>query len=70
MCREAGLYQIDLLHGSKERVTEREYWAQKKGQAALDKENESRTAAGQPVKQSKFETDKAKLRRTIRTATA
>ena len=68
MCHEAGLYQRDLLHGSKERVTEREYWAQKKGQAALDKENEARTAAGQPVKQSKFETDKAKLRRTIRTA--
>ena len=68
MCHSEGLYQIDLLNGSKERVTEREYWAQKKGQAALDKENESRTAAGQPVKQTKFETDKAKLRRTIRTA--
>ena len=68
MCHSEGLYQIDLLNGSKERVTEREYWAQKKGQAALDKENEVRTAAGQPVKQSKFETDKAKLRRTIRTA--
>lgn len=26
MCEQAGLYQIDLLHGSKERVTEREYW--------------------------------------------
>ena len=68
MCHEAGLYQRDLLHGSKERVTEREYWAQKKGQAALDKENTARAATGQPVKQSKFETDKAKLRRTIRTA--
>ena len=68
MCHEAGLYQIDLLHGSKERVTEREYWAQKKGQLALDNENDARTAAGQPVKQTKFETDKAKLRRTIRTA--
>ena len=68
MCHSEGLYQIDLLNGSKERVTEREYWAQKKGQAALDKENEARTAAGQPVKKSKFETDKAKLRRTIRTA--
>ena len=68
MCHEAGLYQIDLLHGSKERVNEREYWAQKKGQLALDNENAARTAAGQPVKQTKFETDKAKLRRTIRTA--
>ena len=68
MCHEAGLYQIDLLHGSKERVTDREYWAQKKGQAALDKENEARAAAGRPVKQTKFETDKEKLRQTIRTA--
>ena len=68
MCHSEGLYQIDLLNGSKERVTEREHWAQKKGQAALDKENTARAAAGQPVKQSKFETDKAKLRRTIRTA--
>ena len=32
-------YQIDLLNGSKKRVTDREYWAQKKGQAALDKQN-------------------------------
>ena len=68
MCHEAGLYQRDLLHGSKERVTEREYWAQKKGQFALDNENAARAAAGQPVKQTKFETDKAKLRRTIRNA--
>ena len=34
MCHSEGLYQIDLLNGSKERITEREYWAQKKGQAA------------------------------------
>ena len=68
MCHSEGLYQIDLLNGSKERVTEREYWAQKKGQVALDKENTARAAAGQPVKQTKFETDKAKLRRTIRNA--
>ena len=68
MCHSEGLYQIDLLNGSKERVTEREYWAQKKGQLALDNENAARTAAGQPVKQTKFETDKTKLRRTIRTA--
>ena len=36
MCHREGLYQIDLLNGSKNRVTDREYWAQKKGQAALD----------------------------------
>ena len=65
MCHREGLYQIDLLNGSKERITEREYWAAKKGQLALDKENAAREAAGQPTKPTKFETDKAKLRRTI-----
>ena len=65
MCHREGLYQIDLLSGSKERITEREYWAAKKGQLALDKENAAREAAGQPTKPTKFETDKAKLRRTI-----
>ncbi|UQK40000.1 relaxase/mobilization nuclease domain-containing protein [Faecalibacterium sp. I4-1-79] len=68
MCHREGLYQIDLLSGSKERITEQEYWAAKKGQLALDKENAAREAAGQPTKPTKFETDKAKLRRTIRQA--
>ena len=68
MCHREGLYQIDLLNGSKERITEREYWAAKKGQLALDKENAAREAAGQPTKHTKFETDKAKLGRTIRQA--
>ena len=68
MCHRENLYQIDLLHGSKNRVTEREYWAKRKGQAALDKENASLAAAGEPPKQTKFETDKEKLRRTIRSA--
>ncbi len=68
MCHRENLYQIDLLHGSKNRVTEREYWAKRKGQAALDKENASQAATGEPPKQTKFETDKEKLRRTIRAA--
>lgn len=44
MCHRENLYQIDLLHGSKNRVTEREYWAKRKRQAALDKENVSLAA--------------------------
>ena len=70
MCHRENLYQIDLLHGSKNRVTEREYWAKRKGQAALDKENASLAATGEPPKQTKFETDKEKLRQTIRKALA
>jgi hypothetical protein len=68
MCHRENLYQIDLLHGSKNRITEREYWAKRKGQAALDKENASLAAKGEPPKQSKFETDKEKLRHAIRAA--
>ena len=68
MCHRENLYQIDLLNGSKNRITEREYWAKRKGQAALDKENASLAAAGEPPKLTKFETDKERLRSTIRTA--
>lgn len=68
MCHREGLYQIDLLNDSKNRITEREYWVQRKGQTKLDTGNAALAAAGEPPKQTKFETDKAKLRRTIRTA--
>ena len=68
MCHSEGLYQIDLLNGSKERVTDREYWAQKKGQAALDERNAPMIADSITPRTTKFETDKAKLRRTIRAA--
>ena len=68
MCHRENLYQIDLLNGSKNRVTEREYWAKRKGQAALDKENVSLAAKGEPPRQTKFETDKEKLRGAIRAA--
>ena len=70
MCHREGLYQIDLLNGSKNRVTDREYWAQKKGQAALDKQNAPMIAGGITPRQTKFETNKEKLRQTIRKALA
>ena len=66
LCHESGLYQIDLLNGSANRVTEREYWAKKKGQAALDQENAALAAEGKPTKPTRFETDKEKLRQIIR----
>ena len=70
MCHREGLYQIDLLNGSKNRVTDREYWAQKKGQAALDRQNAPMIAGGITPRQTKFETNKEKLRQTIRKALA
>ena len=65
LCEGAGLYQIDLLNGSKERVSEAEYWARRRGQQKLDRENAALTAAGQPLKQKKFETVKDTLRKQI-----
>ena len=60
----------NLMNGSKNRVTDREYWAQKKGQAALDKQNAPMIAGGITPRQTKFETNKEKLRQTIRKALA
>ena len=81
MCQENGLYQIDLLGGRKDRVTEKEYWVQRRGQQKLDEktgatepvseDNGSGIAvpiADKPVKPSKYETDKEKLRNIIRSA--
>ena len=65
LCEGAGLYQIDLLNGSKERVSEAEYWARRRGQMKLDRENAALTAAGQQPKQKKFETVKDTLRKQI-----
>ena len=62
LCESAGLYQIDLLNGSKERVSEAEYWVRRRGQQKLDLANAALTAAGQPPKQKKFETVKVACR--------
>ena len=65
LCESAGLYQIDLLNGSKERVSEAEYWARRRGQLKLDRENAALTATGQQPRQKKFETVKDTLRKQI-----
>ena len=68
MCHRENLYQIDLLHGSANRITEREYWAKRKGQAELDERNAEITADGLTPRTTKFETDKEKLRQKLRAA--
>ena len=65
LCEGAGLYQIDLLNGSKERVSEAEYWARRRGQLKLDLANAALTVAGQQPRQKKFETVKDTLRKQI-----
>ena len=65
LCEGAGLYQIDLLNGSKERVSEAEYWVRRRGQLKLDRENAALTATRQQPQQKKFETVKDTLRKQI-----
>ena len=65
LCEGAGLYQIDLLNGSKVRVSEREYWMKQRGQLKLDHENAALLATGQQPRQKKFETVKDTLRKQI-----
>ena len=65
LCEGAGLYQIDLLNGSKARVSEAEYWVLRRGQLKLDRENAALLAAGQQPTQTKFETAKEILRKQI-----
>ena len=65
LCEGAGLYQIDLLNGSKERVSEAEYWARRRGQLKLDRENAALLTARQQPTQTKFETAQEILRKQI-----
>ena len=66
LCQSAGLHQIDLLKGSGDRITEREYWAQRRGQRRLNYANAKDAASGLPIRQTKYETEKAVLRKNIR----
>ena len=66
LCQNTGLYQTDLLKGSGDRITEREYWAQRRGQRRLDYANAKDAASGLPIRQTKYETEKAVLRKNIR----
>ena len=65
MCEERGLYQVDLLSGAQKKVTDREYHAQQRGQARLDKENALLIAQGKTPKETVFDTQKEELRQAI-----
>ncbi len=65
MCQVEPLYQADLLSPAKVRITDREYWAKRKGQAKLDDENKEKAAKGIPLEQTVYKTDKDFLRDAI-----
>ena len=65
MCQRENLYQVDLLTPAKVRITDREYWAQRRGQRILDAENAEMIASGEQPDKTTFETEKMILRRQI-----
>ncbi len=60
ICEREGLYQIDLLNGSAEKITGAEYWAKRRGQQRMDAEHPG----------TKFQTNLEKLRQEIKNALA
>ena len=65
LCRENGLHQVELNKPSKQRITDREYYAEKRGQERLDQKNETiRMVGGKPAEE-KFETELARIREAI-----
>lgn len=65
LCQREQFYQVDLLSPAKIRITDREYWAQRKGQTKLDAENKEKIEAGITPGVTEFETEKGFLRRVI-----
>jgi len=64
MCQSHGLNQISLK-SSEHRITDAEYHVKQNGQKALEKENVERIRRGEQPKQTKFETEKEKIRKAI-----
>ena len=66
MCHKENLYQIDLLNGSKNRITDREYHAARRGQEQMDLQYQKNLAQGFDIGKGKYETEKETLRRVLR----
>ena len=65
MCQKEGLHQVDLLTPAERRITEKEYWAQRRGQEKLDKLNQKMREDGITPKETKYQTEKQFLRDAI-----
>ena len=65
MCEQADLNQINLLEAQGDHVSEREYWAQRRGQRRLDHANAKLAAEGQQPTQTVYQTELDKLRKQI-----
>ena len=65
MCNKEGLHQVDLLTPAERKITEKEYWAQRRGQEKLDKLNQKMKEDGITPKETCYQTEKQFLRDAI-----
>lgn len=65
LCKRENLYQVDLLSPAPNKISDKEYWAARKGQEKLDKLNEQIIADGLKPRNTKFQTQKQFLRDAI-----
>ena len=65
MCQKEGLHQVDLLSPAERKITEKEYWAQRRGQEKLDKLNQKMLEDGITPKETRYQTKKQFLRDAI-----
>ena len=65
MCQKEGLHQVDLLSPAERKITEKEYWAQRRGQEKLDKLNRKMLEDGITPKETRYQTEKQFLRDAI-----
>ena len=67
MCTANGLNQVDLLTPAEKKISEKEYWAKRRGQKKLDKHNAELEKKGLTPRQTTFQTEKQYLRDAIDT---
>ena len=67
MCTANGLNQVDLLTPAERKISEKEYWAKRRGQKKLDKHNAELEKKGLTPRQTTFQTEKQYLRDAIDT---
>lgn len=59
MCRSNGLNQVDLLNPAEKKISEKEYWAKRRGQKNLDEHNAELKKKGLTPRQTTFQTESA-----------
>lgn len=67
MCTANELNQVDLLTPAERKISEKEYWAKRRGQKKLDKHNAELEKKGLTPRQTTFQTEKQYLRDAIDT---